>query len=86
MTDARRRTLLFTALAVALAWSGWLAFNGNPEDEAADLVKGVDGPATRMNTPVPPVARPAKSAASSASPAKRPARRLRQCHTTARYG
>jgi len=50
MTDARRRTLLFTALAVALAWSGWLAFNGNPEDEAADLVKGVDGPATRMNT------------------------------------
>ena len=67
MTDARRRTLLFTTLAVALAWSGWLAFNGNPEDEAADLVEGIDRPAQRMKHAGSPVARPAKPA----TPAKR---------------
>lgn len=41
MNDARHRILLFTALAGALAWSGWLALNGSPEDEVAEPVKAV---------------------------------------------
>jgi hypothetical protein len=63
MTDARRRALLFTALAVALAWSGWLALNDNQPDESASLVAGVDRPAKRINQAAPPVARLAKPAA-----------------------
>ena len=52
MTDARRRTLLFSVLAGALVWSGWLALNGNPGDETAGLVEVADSHAQ-------PAARPA---------------------------
>lgn len=56
MNDARRRTLLFTALAVALAWSGWLALNGSPQDEVAEPAKvvaprGQSGAKVAISTP-----------------------------------
>jgi hypothetical protein len=62
MTDARRRTLLFSTLAVALAWSGWLAFNDNQQDETADLLAKADHPAKRVNKAAPPFARQKQAA------------------------
>jgi len=59
MTDARRRTLLFTVLAGALAWSGWLALNGNPEGETVEPVKGAD---SRMRVADRPAVLPAPTA------------------------
>ncbi|MGA9163424.1 MAG: hypothetical protein WBZ31_03135, partial [Thiobacillus sp.] len=42
MNDARRRILLFTVLAGALAWSGWLVLNESPKDDTAGLVEVAD--------------------------------------------
>ena len=36
MTDKKRRSLLFAALASVAAWSTWLAVNGPPGDAAGD--------------------------------------------------
>jgi hypothetical protein len=71
MTDARRRTLLFSALAVALAWSGWLALNDNPPDEAIDLPAKADRPAKRMNHAAPPAARLMQPVTTGKQPAPR---------------
>jgi hypothetical protein len=54
MNAARRRILLFIALAGALAWSGWLALHDSPEDETADLVAVVKNPAQRVARLVKP--------------------------------
>lgn len=62
MTDARRRMLLFAALAGALGWSAWLAVNG-PADEAdvIELAKPLAtvraaGNASASHPPAPAVA------------------------------
>lgn len=41
MNNARRRALIFSALAGALAWSGWLALNDSAQDEVAEPVKAL---------------------------------------------
>ena len=68
MNDARRRTLLFTALAAALLWSGWLAFNGSPEDDVAEPVEATERsvqPAAGVVTPLQPAQRQAQSETAS---------------------
>lgn len=67
MNDARRRTLLFTTLAIALLWSGWLAFNDSSDSaqDAAEPVEAVERrarPAVNQAQPVTPAQTPAQSA------------------------
>jgi len=56
MNDARRRILLFTTLAIALLWSGWLALNDNAEDvaEPVEAVERRVRPAAKLAAPVTP--------------------------------
>jgi len=65
MTEGRRRALLFGTLAVALAWSGWLAFNGEPDDDAAGLVEVADAPARPARTAEPASVRPLQATPSA---------------------
>jgi len=41
VNNARRRVLIFSALAAVLAWSGWLALNDSAQDDVAEPVKAL---------------------------------------------
>ena len=58
MTQKRRRSLLYLALAGVATWSGWLAINEAASDADTDLV-GVAEPVARARPPAPAVIDPA---------------------------